>query len=78
MSLTGSQKNDLSRAFLHGQSVTDLSAYLGVTRSTVEDVLREALTGLAQLNERLDAERRAVKPVYEPLVLASTVGGETA
>lgn len=47
------QKEALVNAFLRGESVTDLSAYFAVTRSTVEDVLRESIMGLAALNKTL-------------------------
>jgi hypothetical protein len=49
MSLGNEHKERLVNAFLRGQSVTDLSAFYAVTRTNVEDVLREAITQLATL-----------------------------
>ena len=53
MSIGTEHKERLVNQFLRGESVTDLSAFYAVTRTTVEDVLREAIVGLARLNQSL-------------------------
>ena len=49
MSINNEHKERLVNQFLRGESVTDLSAFYAVTRTSVEDVLREAIVQLAQL-----------------------------
>ena len=46
-------KERLVNAFLQGESVTDLSAFFACKRGLVEDVLREAIVGLARLNQSM-------------------------
>lgn len=53
MSINTEHKERLVNMFLRGESVTDLSAFYAVTRTTVEIVLREAIIGLARLNQQL-------------------------
>ena len=48
-------KERLVNQFLRGDSVTDLSAFYACQRGTVEEVLREAIVGLARLNQALQA-----------------------
>ncbi len=45
------------KAFVSGQSVTDISAHYACYRATVEDVLRDAIRGLSKRVSALDAER---------------------
>lgn len=54
-------KERLVKAFLRGESVTDLSAFYAVKRGTVEDVLRESILGLAALNKTLYKELHPVE-----------------
>ena len=81
MSLNNEHKERLVNMFLRGQSVTDLSAFYAVQRRSVEDVLREAIYGLARLNQSLAAPNPseleptsnnghsdAETPVSEPVV----------
>ena len=49
MSLGNEHKDRLVTMFLRGRSVTDLSAFYAVTRTAVEDVIREAIQQLATL-----------------------------
>lgn len=56
MNFRAPEKEKLVNAFLRGESVTDLSAYFAVTRTTVEDVLRESIMGLSALNKTLYKE----------------------
>lgn len=58
-------KERLVRAFLKGESVTDLSAFYACQRVSIEDVLRESITGLAALNKTL---YKQLHPVDEPQV----------
>lgn len=53
MSIGTEHKERLVNMFLRGDSVTDISAFYAVQRSLVEDVLREAIVGLARLNQSL-------------------------
>lgn len=53
MSIANEHKERAVQAFLRGESVTDLSAFYAVTRTSVEDVLRESIAGLAALNKVL-------------------------
>lgn len=55
------QKEALVTAFLRGESVTDLSAFFAVTRSTIENVLRESILGLSALNKTLYKELHPVE-----------------
>lgn len=61
MSIGTEHKERLVNMFLRGESVTDLSAFYAVTRSSVEDVLREAIHGLSKLaaNVRNDTNEPA-------------------
>ena len=56
MSIDTEHKERLVNQFLRGQSITDLSAFYAVTRTSVEDVLRESITGLAALNQTIYKE----------------------
>ena len=49
MSVDNEHKERCVNMFLRGESVTDLSAFYAVTRTAVEDVLREAIQQLATL-----------------------------
>lgn len=52
-------KERLVNMFLRGESVTDLSAFYACQRVLVEDVLREAIIGLARLNQQLTMAQKA-------------------
>lgn len=62
MSIGTEHKERLVNAFLRGESVTDLSAFYACQRGTVEDVIREAIVGLARLNQSL-----APRPVVDTI-----------
>ena len=67
MSLTTEQKTLVVSKFLRGESVTDVSAYFAVTRSTVEQVLREAIQQLAKLaTSRPPADRIGYHDMHNP------------
>ena len=67
MSIATEHKERLVRAFLTGESVTDLSAFYATTRSSVEEVLRESITGLAALNKTLYKQLHPVLDTAIPL-----------
>ena len=52
VSIGTEHKERLVNMFLRGESVADVSAFYACQRGTVEDVLREAIVGLARLNQR--------------------------
>ena len=64
MSLTNEHKERLVTMFLRGESVTDLSAFYAVTRTAVEDVLREAVVQLAKLASAKPVVERDDEPLH--------------
>lgn len=51
--MTVTEKQRVVSMFLRGDTVATIATFYGVRWGTVEDVLREALAGLARLNEAL-------------------------
>ena len=74
MSLPNEHKERLVNMFLRGESVTDLSAFYAVTRTAVEDVLREAIVQLATLAAAKAAVERDDEPLH--IVPASLRGDD--
>lgn len=72
MSIDAEHKERLVRAFLSGESVTDLSAFYAVTRSAIENVLRESIMGLAALNKTLYKQLHPVLDTAIPLQESNT------
>lgn len=51
--MKSSEKPDLVKMFLRGVDVKDVSIFFACSEGTVQRVLREAITGLSQLNASL-------------------------
>ena len=68
MSLRTEDKEPLVTMFLRGESVTDISAFFAVTRTTVEQVLREAIQQLARLATTV-YQMNTVDPSKEQVIL---------
>lgn len=66
--MTSVEKETLVRQFLRGESVTDLSAFHAMTRTHVEDVLRESISGLAGLNQVLYKEACALRAEHAAIM----------
>lgn len=49
--MTAEQKNDVVVRFLQGESATDISAFYALTRSSVEELLRQAMLSLLRARE---------------------------
>lgn len=54
MSFLQPDKPTVTQMFLQGKSVTDISAFYQCGRKQIEDILREAIVGLAKLNEQMN------------------------
>ncbi len=54
MSFFQPDKPVVTKMFLEGQSVTDITAFYQCGRKQIEDILREAIVGLAKLNEQMN------------------------
>lgn len=86
MSIGTEHKERLVNQFLRGDSVTDLSAFYACQRGTVEDVLREAIVGLARLNQGLgqghhepeNASSSVVEAVPDGFITGDTISAVRA
>lgn len=59
--MTPEQMNDVVVRFCQGESVTDISAFLAVRRSTIEDLLRQAMFSLMKVREAAPATVTAIE-----------------
>ena len=59
--MTAREKQALVKQFLRGQSIADLGVYFACTDRRVQTVLREAITGLVDLNTALGVELRTLR-----------------
>lgn len=60
--LTDDHKADLVNSFLGGESLGDAAVRLNVARASVEEAIREAILGLARLNQQLRTLTSEVQP----------------
>lgn len=54
-------KTMLVQAFIRGQSVKDLAIFFACADLTVQDILRDAITGLSDLNAAYGLELRKMR-----------------
>lgn len=67
------QKPEMVKMFLRGQDIADVAIFFGCSQGTVQRVLREAITGLSDLNgelaKRAGLRARAAEPIAPTPVL---------
>lgn len=70
--MKANDKRTLVQQFLRGQSVKDLGIFFACSDLTVQDIIREALTGLVDLNTAMGLELRKVREAEpEPTTMGS-------
>lgn len=68
--MTPSQKPELVKMFLRDHDVKDVAIFFGCSEGSVQRVLREAITQLANLNTALDAQRIRAEAAAAPVSLS--------
>lgn len=75
--MTNATKPEVVKMFLRGTDLKDVAIFFGCSQGTVQTVLREALTGLSELNSELarraGLRARAAEDVAAPAPLVELV-----